>query len=74
VHILIGTGNTAKLESSLLLDDIWVPIYPMVYGNPQDSMGSDITINFGAQPFRFDPRALVPGGSAMQLGWGVHSR
>jgi PKD repeat protein len=74
VHILIGTGSTAKLESSLLLDDIWVPIYPMVYGNPQDSMGSDITINFGATPFQFDPRALVPGGSAMQLGWGVHMR
>jgi hypothetical protein len=74
VHVLIGSGRSAVLESSMTLDDIWVPIYPMVYGNPQDIDGPDISINFGADPFQFDPRTLVPGGSAMQLGWGVHMR
>ncbi len=75
VHFLIGTGNTARLESSLTLSDVWVPLYPMVYGNPlDDNRGPDFTVNFGATPFQFDPRPLVPGASAapFQLGWGVH--
>jgi hypothetical protein len=46
----------------------------MVYGNPQDGAGADISINFGAQPFQFDPRKLVPGGSDLQLGWGINGR
>jgi PKD repeat protein len=70
VHVLVGSGSTAKLESSLPLDDVWVPLYPMVYGNPQDGEGPDISVNFGAEAFRFDPRPLVPGGAtALQLGW-----
>jgi hypothetical protein len=74
VHVLIGSGSNAVLESSMTLDDVWVPIYPMVYGNPQDIEGPDISVNFGAAPFQFDPRSLVPEASQMQLGWGVHSR
>jgi hypothetical protein len=73
VHILIGSGTTARLESSLTLDDVWVPLYPMVYGNPLDDVpGPDLTVNFGEAPFQFEPRALVPGGAMLQLGWGVH--
>ena len=77
VHFLIGTGNTARLESSLTLSDVWVPLYPMVYGNPlDDNPGPDFTVNFGATPFQFDPRPLVPGAGAdpFQLGWGPHRR
>jgi hypothetical protein len=74
VYVMVGSGKRAVLESTLTLDDVWVPLYPMVYGNPQDGAGADISINFGAQPFQFDPRKLVPGGSDLQLGWGINGR
>jgi hypothetical protein len=55
---------------------VWIPLYPMLYGNPPDApvAGSDMTLNFGARPFAFDPRAVLGAAgidaSALQLGWG----
>jgi hypothetical protein len=72
VHILIR----GVVQTTLQLDDVWVPLYPMLYGNPPDAplVGSDMTINFGARPFVFDPRAsLTAAGidaSELELGWG----
>jgi hypothetical protein len=72
VHILVG----GALHISLQLDDVWVPIYPMAYGNPQGSRAPamDVTLNFGAAPFQFDARAILNGAgvdtTGLELGWG----
>jgi hypothetical protein len=57
----------------LTLDDVWVPLYPMVYGNPTDTAApaADVTLNFGATPFKYDPRpALGASASGLELRWG----
>lgn len=75
VHILIG----GALQATLVLDQVWVPLYPMVYGNPPDAplMGPDMTLNFGTKPFRLDPRAILEAAgvdaSGLELGWGLPS-
>jgi hypothetical protein len=72
VHILIR----GALQTTLELDEVWVPLYPMLYGNPPDAplAGSDLTINFGARPFVFDARAILSAAgvdaTALQMGWG----
>lgn len=72
VHIIVG----GALHISMQLDDVWVPIYPMTYGNPQGSVAPamDVTLNFGATSFQFDPRAILNAASVdttgLELGWG----
>jgi hypothetical protein len=72
VHIIIG----GTLHISMQLDDVWVPLHPMAYGNPQGSTAPamDVTLNFGASPFQFDARAILNGAgvdtSGLELGWG----
>ena len=43
------------------LDDVTVPIYPMLYGNPTNAPAApfDAEINFGATPFHYDPVAVL---------------
>jgi PKD repeat protein len=72
VHIIIG----GALHTTMHLDDVWVPLHPMAYGNPQGSAAPamDVTLNFGASPFQFDPRAILNGAgvdtTGLELGWG----
>lgn len=75
VYILVrGT-----IIATLLLEDVWVPIYPMLYGNIGEPPppGFDMTANFGAAPFRIDARGILTAAgvdaSALKLGWGVHA-
>ena len=46
----------SQVVDTIALDDVTVPIYPMLYGNPTVTpSGSAETINFGATPFHYDP-------------------
>jgi hypothetical protein len=72
VYIIVG----GQVVRELYLDDVWVELYPVIYGNPQGTpAGSfDEAINFGASPFFYDAAAaLVAHGvdvSGFELGWG----
>jgi hypothetical protein len=72
VHIIVG----GTVHMSLALDDVWVPVHPMVYGNPQGTAppAMDLTVNFGASPFQFDARAILTAAgvdtTGLSLGWG----
>jgi hypothetical protein len=72
VHIIVGGVRHLSMQ----LEDVWVPIYPMAYGNPQGSTAPamDVTLNFGATPFQFDPRAILSTAgedtTGLELGWG----
>lgn len=73
VYILIR----GELQGRLVLDQVWEPLYPMVYGNPPDAPVAfpDMTLNFGTKPFAQDPRAILAAAgvdvSALELGWGL---
>jgi hypothetical protein len=73
VHILIS----GKLQTTLTLPDVWVPLYPMVYGNPPDAplSGYDMTLNFGASAFAMDAKAVLTAAEVdateLELGWGL---
>jgi hypothetical protein len=72
VYILIENA----LHATLTLDDVWVPLYPMVYGNPNEPLaaGMDLSVNFGARPFRFDPRPVLGARAAgLELRWGANT-
>jgi hypothetical protein len=72
VYVLIENA----LQATLTLDDVWVPLYPMVYGNPNEpiSASMDLTVNFGATPFRFDPRPVLGArASGLELRWGANT-
>jgi hypothetical protein len=76
LYLIIG----GKLQTTVKLDGIWLPIYPMLYGNgfpPMDG-ALDYTVNFGATPFAQDPRAALTAAaidaSGLKLGWGVHAQ
>jgi hypothetical protein len=65
----------AQVVDTIGLDDVTVPVYPMLYGNPTVTpSGSAMTINFGAKPFHYDPNAaLVAAGvdvTGLKVGWG----
>ncbi len=72
------TQNTAGepvFSFGLELDDVTVPIFPMVYGDPDGSPEPyDLAINFGATPFHFDPAAVLSAEgvdvSELQVSWG----
>jgi len=59
----------------ITLDHVWVPLYPMLYGEPTTSEAPfDNAINFGATAFQFDPVvALTAHGvstTELEVGWG----
>jgi len=75
VYVIVG----GVLADIIAMTDATVPVYPMLYGNPVSSATTpDETINFGAQPFHYDPRAVLKtasiDASALQLGWGPYAR
>ncbi|HKQ70427.1 MAG TPA: hypothetical protein VJT73_13855 [Polyangiaceae bacterium] len=54
-----------------------VPVYPMLYGYPVSSgTAADETINFGATPFHYDPKAALSSLGVdvrtLQVGWGPY--
>ncbi|MDB4989162.1 MAG: hypothetical protein JWN04_4340 [Myxococcaceae bacterium] len=76
VHVIIGN----KLYTTLKLSDVFVPIFPMLYGNGPESMAQmpqpyDFRINFGATAFNMDPvaalNAAMVDATGLKLGWGV---
>ena len=69
VHVIIGNA----LVHSLVLDDIFTPIFPMLYGNTQGPMRTN-TANFGTSPFQYDARQILSSAgvntTGLILGWG----
>jgi hypothetical protein len=69
VYVIAG----GEVIDELLLDDVWVEIYPMIYGNPTGGSGFDERVHLSA-PFAYDPRAALAAHgvdeSALVVGWG----
>ena len=65
----------SQVVDTIALDDVTVPIYPMLYGNPTVTpSGSAETINFGATPFHYVPATVLAGAgidiTGFKSGWG----
>lgn len=73
VHVILKNA----LQITLALEDTFIPLYPMLYGNPPDApvSGYDLTFNFGSKPFAFDVRSILSANNidtrALELGWGL---
>ena len=72
-HPIVYVIVRGALAGTLELDDVWTPVYPMIYGNGGGPAGAmDMTVNFGASPFHFNPVAILGAkGAGLQLGWGA---
>jgi hypothetical protein len=74
VYVITQDGANATLAHTMVLPDVTVPVYPILYGNPQSNAGFDAEINFGASAFNYDPVTVLSGAgvdtSALQVGWG----
>ncbi|MCZ7684539.1 MAG: hypothetical protein M5U28_39535 [Sandaracinaceae bacterium] len=76
-HPIIYVIVVGAVIAQLVLDDVWVEIHPMMYGNPTELSAPgehDESINFGASPFAYDPIAALTAhgvdASALEVGWG----
>jgi len=72
VYVIVG----ALVVDTIALTDVTVPIYPMLYGNPTVTpSGSAETINFGAQPFHYDPMTVLMSAhvdvTGLEVRWGA---
>ncbi len=69
VYVILGNA----LARTMLLDDFFRPIYPMIYGNTQGFKRTN-SANFGAQPFNYDARTILTNAGVdtteLILGWG----
>ena len=69
VHTIVG----GTVVHSMTLSDVFTPMFPMLYGNPQGFVRTN-TANFGASAFTYDPAlALTNAGidsSELIPGWG----
>ena len=70
-----GTAREDIVAHVMTLDDVTVPVYPMLYGNPTGrTTGYDSTINFGATAFHYDPEAILEAAGynvvGLEVGWG----
>ena len=72
VYIVTGDG----LVDTIDLYDVTTPLYPVLYGNPTDTVdGSyDESLNFGTTPFAYDPATVLAGEGIdvtdLGVGWG----
>ena len=72
VHVIIGDA----LVASITMAETWVPVYPMIYGGTafSDPPAIDMSVNFGTQPFHYDPVAILTAAgvdaSGLEVGWG----
>jgi PKD repeat protein len=69
-----GDPGTDVLAHEMELKDVTVPIYPLLYGNPQaPGPAYDAEMNFGATPFHYDPAAVLNAAgrnsAGLQVGW-----
>lgn len=58
VYVIAG----GAVASTLVLEDVWVEVYPMLYGNRSGATEPgeyDQAINFGGAPFRYDAAAAL---------------
>jgi hypothetical protein len=75
VYVITREGGLTPanvVSHEMELDDVTVPIYPMLYGNPTGSPPGafDAEINFGATPFFYDPAAVLGSAAAgLVVGW-----
>lgn len=69
VYVILGNA----LARTMLLDDFFRPIYPMLYGNTQGFKRTN-SANFGTQPFNYDARTILTNAGVdtteLILGWG----
>lgn len=74
VHVITTEGATPSVVHSMVLPDVTVPVYPILYGNPQDGSNYDAEVNFGASAFHYDPLSVLTGAgvdtNGLQVGWG----
>lgn len=65
------------LAHTMVLDDVTLPVYPMLYGNPSVNNEAmyDAEVNFGARPFYYDPTAVLQDAGYdagdLQVRWGA---
>jgi hypothetical protein len=75
-HPIVYVIGNDEVIDELLLDDVWVEVYPMIYGNETGLAGDgyDMAIHFGEDGFAYDPRAALErygaDASALAVGWG----
>jgi hypothetical protein len=74
-HPIVYVIVQNAVAATLVLDDVWVPIYPMLYGNgTSELVGYDARVNFGATAFHNNPvTALTNAGIStvgFEAGWG----
>lgn len=75
VHPIIYVIQNNEMVYQMTLDDVWVPLYPQLYGDPTANEAPfDNEINFGATPFHNNPvMALTNAGvstAGFEVGWG----
>ncbi len=71
---IVRTIVGGAIVSTMTLD-IFIPLFPTIYGNPQGARATN-TANFGAKPFVYDARQILQNAgvdvSQFYPGWGVH--
>jgi hypothetical protein len=65
----------SQVVDTIPLQDVTVPIYPMLYGSPTTTpSGPAESINFGAKPFHYDAATVLRGANVdvtgFKAGWG----
>ncbi|QTD51194.1 PKD domain-containing protein [Sulfidibacter corallicola] len=71
IYSIVG----GELINVMVLDDMFTPIHPMLYGNPQGAIPAN-SANFGTAPFVFDAHTILENAGVdvgdLVLGWGPH--
>lgn len=64
-----------RLIHTMTMDDVFLPLYPMAYGDTTEVGELINAANFGASPFTFDPHTILSSQgvdtSDLVLGWGA---
>ncbi|CAM2009204.1 hypothetical protein [Acanthopleuribacter pedis] len=71
IYSIVG----GQVVNTMVLDDMFTPIHPMLYGNPQGAVPSN-SANFGETAFVYDAYTILENAgvdvSELVLGWGPH--
>jgi len=74
IHVLLFD----EVIHTMILPDVFTPLHPMIYANTQGQGVFTNRINFGATPFRFNPKAALEraniDSSGFVSGWGDVNR
>jgi hypothetical protein len=72
VYVITQAGSAAVLAHTMVLPDVTVPVYPILYGNPQTGDNYDASINFGASAFHYNPLTVLGAdASGLEVRWGA---